>query len=76
MFSGCKALKLINLSKLSINGCKFIDLIFKNLSEDCFIICQDICGLKNKIIKNDNNILLPLEKKQNEMMTKIIYSMK
>jgi len=53
MFSGCKSLKLINFSKLSINGCKFIELIFKNLSEECFIICKDIRGLKSKIIKNN-----------------------
>jgi surface protein len=74
LFSGCKALKLINFSKLSLKDCKFIDLIFKILSKDCYLIFQDIRGLKSEIINNDNKILLPSGKKQNEIMKKVIYS--
>jgi surface protein len=53
MFNGCKSLKLINLSSLSLNNGKFTDLIFKNIREDCKIICKDKTGLKKEIVKND-----------------------
>ena len=56
MFKNCKSLKLINLSNIKIGDGKYTDLIFKNIAEDCKIICQDKIGLKKEILKYNQNI--------------------
>ena len=48
MFKDYKLLKLINLSSLNFNNGKFTDLIFKNIREDCKIICKDNWVKKGK----------------------------
>ena len=53
MFNCCKSLKLINLKNIDLENKNLTDLIFKNISEDCKIICRDKIGLKNEIVKND-----------------------
>ena len=74
MFKDCKLLKLINLSSLNFNNGKFTDLIFKNIRDDCKIICKDKIGLKKEIVKNDvfdlnhNNKMLTLNFNHYEKM--------
>ena len=53
MFNCCKSLQLINLKNLDLGNGKLTDLIFKNISGDCEIICRDKIGLKKEIVKND-----------------------
>jgi len=69
IFSGCKSLKLINLSNFNLENRKNINLIFDNISNDCNIICQNIKGTKKEIIKFIPNKIFPSYfKKYNKMI--------
>ena len=53
MFNCCKPLQMINLENIDLKNGKLADLIFKNISGDCKIICRDKIGLKKEIVEND-----------------------